>query len=63
MTAQVIHHYRTRHEIGAAADGSIGETLDGERYQIREVMEGQRVVARSVRIRRPDRRYAEVLKA
>ncbi len=39
---------------------ALGEALDGERYQIR-VLEGQRVVARSVRIGKRDRRYAEVL--
>lgn len=60
MTAQVF--IITEHATGVVRlpMAALGEALDGERYQIR-VLEGQRVVARSVRIGKRDRRYAEVL--
>ncbi|HEM7580975.1 TPA: efflux RND transporter periplasmic adaptor subunit [Serratia marcescens] len=60
MTAQVFIITERATGVVRLPMAALGEALDGERYQIR-VLEGQRVVARSVRIGKRDRRYAEVL--
>lgn len=60
MTAQVFIVTERATGVVRLPMAALGEALDGERYQIR-VLEGQRVVARSVRIGKRDRRYAEVL--
>lgn len=60
MTAQVFIITERATGVVRLPMAALGEVLDGERYQIR-VLEGQRVVARSVRIGKRDRRYAEVL--
>ncbi|WP_227414651.1 efflux RND transporter periplasmic adaptor subunit [Serratia sp. X3] len=60
MTAQVFIITERATGVARLPMAALGEALDGERYQIR-VLEGQRVVARSVRIGKRDRRYAEVL--
>lgn len=60
MTAQVFIITERAAGVVRLPMAALGEALDGERYQIR-VLEGQRIVARSVRIGKRDRRYAEVL--
>ncbi|EZQ59378.1 hypothetical protein AF54_03538 [Serratia marcescens BIDMC 81] len=60
MTAQVFIITERATGVVRLPMAALGEALDGERYQVR-VLEGQRVVARSVRIGKRDRRYAEVL--
>lgn len=60
MTAQVFIITERATGVVRLPMAALGEALDGERYQI-SVLEGQRVVARSVRIGKRDRRYAEVL--
>ncbi|MBH2654013.1 efflux RND transporter periplasmic adaptor subunit [Serratia ureilytica] len=60
MTAQVFIITERATGVVRLPMAALGEALDGERYQIR-VLEDQRVVARSVRIGKRDRRYAEVL--
>ncbi len=60
MTAQVFIITERATGVVRLPMAALGEALDGERYQIR-VLEGQRGVARSVRIGKRDRRYAEVL--
>ncbi|HEI8507454.1 TPA: efflux RND transporter periplasmic adaptor subunit [Serratia marcescens] len=60
MTAQVFIITERATGVVRLPMAALGEALDGERFQIR-VLEGQRVVARSVRIGKRDRRYAEVL--
>lgn len=60
MTAQVFIITERATGVARLPMAALGEALDGERYQI-SVLEGQRVVARSVRIGKRDRRYAEVL--
>lgn len=60
MTAQVFIITERATGVARLPTAALGEALDGERYQI-SVLEGQRVVARSVRIGKRDRRYAEVL--
>ncbi|WP_459213996.1 efflux RND transporter periplasmic adaptor subunit [Serratia ureilytica] len=60
MTAQVFIITERATGVVRLPMAALGEALDGERYQIR-VLEGLRVVARSVRIGKRDRRYAEVL--
>ncbi len=60
MTAQVFIITERATGVVRLPMAALGEARDGERYQIR-VLEGQRVVARSVRIGKRDRRYAEVL--
>lgn len=60
MTAQVFIITERATGVARLPMAALGETLDDERYQVR-VLEGQQVVARSVRIGKRDRRYAEVL--